>query len=207
MVGPNCRCPQTHKEDLLMNAALLVISSALATGGDITPAGAWGEGPIIVQAGGGCSGCGPTTASSCGCKPSLLDKIKAHLTPKPSCGCAPAPTCKTCEPACPRPNLLDKIKASCCKKPSCGCGPVASPCATIAPVAPVTPPTTIPPKDMPKLKEVHKSDAPKTSGNTGIAPIPSVPTVPPIAPNPAGLPTIPAAPISTGNAPNGPSPY
>jgi hypothetical protein len=189
-----------------VNASLLVISSALATGGDITPAGAWGDGPIVQAS--GCTSCGPTIAHSCGCsKPSLLDKIKAHLAPKPSCGCAPAPTCKTCEPACPRPNLLDKIKSWSCKKPSCGCGPVASPCATTTPVAPVTTPSTTPPKDMPKLKEVPKSDAPKTSGNTGIAPIPSVPNAPPIAPNQPGLPTIPAAPISTGSVPSGISPY
>ncbi len=188
-----------------MNAALLVISSALATGGDVTQAGAWGDGPIVVNSGGCCG----TVAPACGCsKPSLLDKIRAHLAPKPSCGCAPAPTCHTCEPACHRPNLLDKIKSWSFKKPSC-CGPVASPCCgtTIAPITPTTTPTTTPPKDMPKLKEVPKSDAPKTSGNTGIAPIPSVPSAPPIAPNKPGLPTIPAAPISTGNTPGIPSPY
>jgi hypothetical protein len=210
MFGPTAGAHKPTRRIFHVNAAILVISSALATGGDVTTAEAWGDGPTVVQAQ-GCSGCGPKVASPCGCsKPSLLDKIKAHLTPKPSCGCkpAPAPTCKTCETASYRPNLLDKIKSWSCKKPSCGCGPVASPCATPgAPVVPLTTPPTTPPKDMPKPKDVPKSDAPKTSGNTGSVPLPLIPLAPPIAPTPGGIPTIPAAPISTGTTPGGTSPY
>jgi hypothetical protein len=185
-----------------VNAALLVISSALATGGDVIPAGGLGDTPIIIQVQ-GCTNCGPIVASSCGCaKPSLLDKLKARFAPKPHCGCAPAPTCNSCEKV-HRPNLLDKIKSWSCKKPTCGCGPVVSPCVTPgAPVIVPGTPTTTPPKDMPKLKEV-----PKTSGNTGTLTIPSAPPALPIAPNPVGIPTVPAAPISTGTAPSGNSPY
>jgi hypothetical protein len=190
-----------------VNAALLVISSALATGGDVTPVRGWGESPTIVQAGGCCA---PAAAPSCGCaKATLLDKIKSHMAPKSHCGCEQAPTCDSCGSSSYRPNLLDKLKAGCCKKSSCECGPVASPCATpITPIAPVPPPTTLPPKDMPKLKEIPKTTTPpKTSGNSGLAPIPSVPSVPPIAPSPSGLPAIPSAPISSGTSSGGSSPY
>ncbi len=110
-----------------MNAAFLLMSSALAPGGDVTPAG-WGERPpAVVQAGGCCGSVGPTVASSpasqccdsCGSagKPKLLDRLKAKFATKSSgCGCAaaPAPTC--CAPA-PAP-LPAPVSTSCCD--SCG---------------------------------------------------------------------------------------
>ena len=184
-----------------MNAAIFVITSALATGGDVTPAGAWGDAPLIVQAS-GCSSCGPTVASSCGCgKASFLDKIKAKFAPKPHCGC---------EPACGHKiTLLDKVKArGGCKKSACECYS-ASPCATPgAPIVAPPAPTTIPPKEMPKLKEVPKSDAPKTSGGPGAISIPSAPAAPIVAPAPStAIPAIPAAPISGGSGSSGSSPY
>jgi hypothetical protein len=103
--------------------------------------------------------------------------------------------------------LLDKLKSWSCKKPACGCA-TESPCVT--PGAPVVaPPTsgTTPPKDMPKLKEVPKTDSTKTSSSTGSLSIPAVPSTPPLAPNPVGLPPIPATPISSGGSLSGYSPY
>jgi hypothetical protein len=174
-------------EELLVNAALIVLTSALA-GGDVTPAVSVGDAPAIVQT----SGC-----SSCGCeKASFLDKIKAKFAPKPHCGC---------DSGCghTKPSLFEKLKYRSHKSSSC-CeyGPVVSPCAT--PGAPVVPPATttpaVPPKEMPKLKEVPKAEAPKAPGATGTIAIPAAPITPPVAPTP-GLPSVPAAPITSGSSP------
>src|SRR5207244_3615742 len=110
------------KRITLVNAALLVMSSALAVGGDVVPAG-WGEPSpsAVIQAGGCCGKAAP--APSC-CDPcgsgraKLLDRLKAKFGAKSSC-CAPAcPAPPPCPAACPapaccekKPNLLDKIKS------------------------------------------------------------------------------------------------
>jgi hypothetical protein len=207
-VGPIAGAHKPTRRNSLVNAAILVISSALVTGGDVIPAGAWGDPPLPAMTQ-GCSNCG-TTPSPCGCqKATLLDKLKAFCAPKPSCGCAPAPTCGSCGSTCSRPNLLDKIKEhGLCKKPACGCAP--TPCATPgAPVVAPTAPTQSPPKDMPNLKDVPKtSDTPKTSTSSGSLSIPPIPPTPPLAPNPKplGIPAAPTSPISSGSN-SGSSPY
>ncbi|MFO0822076.1 MAG: hypothetical protein U0792_02980 [Gemmataceae bacterium] len=199
-----------------MNAAFLLLTSAVGAGGDVIPAG-WGERPPAIIQAGGCSACAPAPAcGTCGdpCKspcPSLLDKIKARLASKksccssaPSCCSAPAPTC--CPPA-PAPTcdcdpcakkkigLLDKIKARLASKKSCcasscdtGCGGCAAAPAVIVPANPTTP------KEMPKVDP--KAD-PKKAG--AAAPIP--------VPNPVSLPPLPVTPSSGVKVSGANSPY
>ena len=149
----------TNRRIVLVNAALLVMSSALASGGDVIPAG-WGErAPAAVQTGGCCAA---SPAPSC-CDPCatagrtrLLDRLRARFGSKSTSCCEPAPACPaaTC---CEKPSLLERIRSrlgsrkdSCCD-PTPGCC-AASPCGTapISPAAPATPVT--PPKEMPKPK-------------------------------------------------------
>lgn len=116
-----------------MNAAFLVLTSALAAGSDVTLIG-WGENaPAIVQAG-GCSSCG--AAPSC-CDPcassrvKLLDKIKARCAPKCKSSCAPA--CDPC--AAEKIGFLDKLKAHFASKKSC-CAPAPTCCPPAPACAP-----------------------------------------------------------------------
>jgi len=134
-----------------MNAALLVLSSALAAGGDVTPAG-WGEKPPVIVQAGGCSNCGPaaapayagpccesTMAAQAG-RVRLIDRLKGCFgnkssTTSMSSHCDP---CATAPVAAPRLGLFDKLKARLGGKSSssshayssaspctmCGCGPV-----------------------------------------------------------------------------------
>jgi hypothetical protein len=170
--GPSPEAP-LPKRTVLVNAALLVMSSALAAGGDVVPAG-WGErAPVVVQAGGCCAPApAPTCCDPCasGGRVKLLDRLRAKFGGKSSMCCDP------CANGSARPNLLDKIRAR-MSKHSCGCGEPqtccgASPCAT-GPAVPVTPVT--PPKEMPKPKDPKD---PKGSGASGVAPspLPAAPT-------------------------------
>lgn len=122
-----------------MNAALLVLTSALGAGGDVVPAG-WGETPPAIIQAGGC-GCA-TPAPSCDpcAKPKLLDKIKARLAPKCKSECdacaAPAPTCDPCAEK--KIGFFDKLKAHFAKKKECA--PACDACAAPAPAAPACAP-------------------------------------------------------------------
>lgn len=106
-----------------MNAALLLLTTALGAGGDVVPAG-WGERPLVVPAS-GCSNCaapvaapaaapatlGPTTCCD-PCvtaeRPRLLDRLRARLSglgsrfsarPAICNPCPPPPCCNPCPPA------------------------------------------------------------------------------------------------------------
>ena len=188
-----------------MNAAFLIMSSAALAGADPTPPPAAHHAPVVVSGTGGCSNCGtPAYTSDCGgCKPSILDRLKSRFGKKShDCGCAPAcAPAPVCAPApcnsCPtsvasRPNLFDKLKSRWgCKKhhgPSCDpCGATTvGGCASPLPAGavPVTPGTAIPPKEMPKPKDVKPVDPKPKGGNSTSAPVPfpAIPTV-----NGAGL--------------------
>jgi hypothetical protein len=193
-----------------MNAALLLMSTAMTPGGDVTQVG-WGEKPpMVTQAGGCCDPCA-TASSSRG---SLLDRVKGRFGGKATdsgCGCAPAPA-PTCAPtSSAQPNLLDAIKARCAARksgssaPCCASGPAPAEVAGCAaqlpagttPVAPT--PGTTPPKEMPKLKDPVKDPKPGSSGA-------AVQTLPPI-PEPVTLPPLPTTPSVAPKAANGNSPF
>ena len=118
----------------------------------------------------------------------------ARLHPGPGVRPAPCHSCPTS--VADRPNLFDKLKSRMgCKKkhgPCCDpCGATVGGCATPLPAgaAPVVPVTPVPPKDMPKPKDVKPVDPKPKGGNSSSipAPLPAAPTV-----NGAGL---------TGNSP------
>jgi hypothetical protein len=163
-----------------MNALLLVMSSTLASGGDVVPAG-WGEKayPQATHA---------TASDSC-CpsapRASLLDRLKNRFGLKSSCDCQPAPTpsCNTCGSSSRfyQPNLLDKIKSRWGSKNSCCCDPCAGATPTTTPPAGETKP-----KVDPKPKEGGKSAA-GTIQPQGISTLPLVPS-------PGNLPTLPTVP-------------
>ena len=189
-----------------MNAALLVMSSALAAGGDvgdIIQAG-WGENALPAQSC-GCDPCGKPA------KAGLLDTLKSKFGMKSSsCGCAPAPapSCGSCGSTShyTQPNLMDKLKSrwAAKKAPSCGCSSGCSPCTAPSPCATAPVPAVItpgnPPIDMPKPKDTttpKDTTKPKDTGNngrteprgnnTGLGSIPPVP----VAPEPVTLPPLP----------------
>ncbi|HSQ55697.1 MAG TPA: hypothetical protein VLM40_08120 [Gemmata sp.] len=180
-----------------MNAALLLMTSAMGAGGDVIPAG-WGEpSPAAVRAGGCCGAPAASCCDSCGCgRTKLLDRLRAkHARKSSSCcdSCAPAPchapvpapAPAACAPApcgsnacCSdyyRPNLLDKLrchraakKSSCCE-PACPCGPAAAPGTPAAP-----------PKEMPAPTPMGKGMSsidvlPRAVIPAPLAPVPSVP--------------------------------
>jgi hypothetical protein len=194
-----------------MNAALLIVSSALAVGGNVTQIG-WGEGSApIVQA--GCTSCAPAAPTCgdpcCSSRTKLLDKLRARLAPKcktscaPACepapACPPAPTCApACQDPCSKTNLLDKLRArlagrksSCCASACGGCS-AGTGCSSGAAAPPVTEGGT--PKEMPKTTPAK--DAPKTGGgNTSFAPPPA------LIPTPVAIPVAPAANTKPLNSP------
>ncbi|WP_439631869.1 hypothetical protein [Gemmata sp.] len=129
-----------------MNAALLVLTSALGAGGDVVPAG-WGEAPPAIIQAGGCACAAPApSCDPCASKPKLLDRIKARCAPKckaesaPACDAcaAPAPACDACSKE--KIGFFDKLKAHCAKKkesaPACdACAAPAPACDTCDPCA------------------------------------------------------------------------
>jgi hypothetical protein len=218
MTWHGCLCLRCEVKPV-MNAALLLMSSAMTPGGDVTQVG-WGERPpMVAQAGGCCDPCATASAP----KASLCDRLKARFGAKSTdagCGCAPAPapapSCSTCGSSA-QPNLLDSIRArlaarksgpcnSCCASepaPSGVAGCAAQLPTGATPVAPV--PGTTPPKEMPKLKDAVKEPAPIKDikpGDGGAA----APLLPPV-PDPVRLPLpLPSSPTagpksSTGNSP------
>jgi hypothetical protein len=158
-----------------VHAAILVMSSALAAGGEVVPAG-WGErapAPVAIPGGGCCAAPAAPAAACCDpCAPAgrvrLLDRLRARFARSSSC-------CDPCAGSSARPNLLEKIRArlgarkdSCCDAPASCCG--ASPCAP-APAAPVMPGGPVaPPKEMPSPKELPKELPKPPKGSSGLAP-------------------------------------
>ena len=146
-----------------MNAALLVVSSALSAGGDVVPAG-WGEraAPLVAQAG-GCDPCAPARRGK------LHDRLRSKFG-------APAPAC--CDPCANNPgppNLLDTIKARLAKggcAPAPGCA--ADPAAPAVPVAPATPP-----KEMPANPKGSAGTNDPPAGAVSPAPLTPLTPVPP----------------------------
>jgi len=151
-----------------VNAAILLMASAVTAGqppaAEAAPAPAP---PVVVAGSGGCSGgdCGPV---ACGCdvgckKVGLLDKIKSRLGGrKQHCGCDAAPACApapapACAPACddcgraPRVSILDRLKAKFGKRKGCDtCAPACDGCGAAPAAAPAAAPTTAPtPAPMP----------------------------------------------------------
>jgi len=175
-----------------VNAALLVMSSALAAGPDVIPAG-WGENalPSVVQAG-GCDACGGHSRGG------LLDTLKSKFGSKSSCGCAPAPA-PACNPCTSgghytQPNLLDKLKDrwAAKKAPPCPCTPACAPAASPAVTTPVAPSAdTTKPKDpgTPKGFDTLPKGGASRGGSAGLGSIPPVPA----APEPVTLPPLPGA--------------
>jgi hypothetical protein len=180
-----------------VNAAYLIMSSAVLVGADPAPPPPPPAAPVVVSTGAGCNNCGIPSCNpcnTCDSKPNLLDRLKAKFGRKHSCGCAPAcpqpcapactpapapcNTCNTCGSAPSRPNLLDKIKSWCGGRKK-KAGPCCDPCGAyhLSPVAPATPATPGTPQEMPKPKE---KEAPKTKEkglNSGIPnPLPVPPT-------------------------------
>lgn len=197
-----------------MNAALLVMSSALAAGADVgqVKQAGWGENalPGTVWGSCGCDTCGKPA------KAGLLDTLKNKFGGKSSsCGCAPAPApaCGSCG-SCgstghyTQPNLMDKLKSrwAAKKAPSCGCSSGCSTCAPASPCATGPVPAVVtpgnPPIEMPKPKDTttpKDTTKPKDLGNTGrteprggnTGPV-SIPAVPG-ASEPVTLPPLPGA--------------
>lgn len=186
-----------------MNATWLVMSSALAIGGDVTPAGHTQQ-PVTVIQGAGCSNCGPTVSPGCNAcdsgktRTGLLDRLRNRFRQSDECcsGPTPAPTCNPCAtPGYSQPNLLDRIKSRFGKK-VCGCntcgsspvggccpGTIVPPPCCATPVPPGTTPTPGTPGELPKVMEKSKdtkgSDV-KPANPTGadpkpVAPSPTVP--------------------------------
>jgi hypothetical protein len=153
-----------------VNTALLVLSSALASGGDVVPAG-WGErAPVVVQAG-GCDPCAPAGREK------LLDRMKSKFgAHAPAC-------CDPCANSYAPPNLLDTIKGRMAKggfaasASGCGAGPSAPAAVAVTPGAA--------PKEMPRdLKGSGNSNAPPA----GVAsPVPLAPLTP-LPPGPVSEP-------------------
>jgi hypothetical protein len=181
-----------------VNAAFLVMSSALASGGDVVPAG-WGERPLPVVQAGGCCTPGPTVPPPSGCcdagRTKLLDRLKSKFGAKQGSDC-----CDPCPP--PKyyqPNLLDKMKDRWGAKKSCGCtdacpAPACGPACGPTPV----PVPNDPPNDVPKdMKPKPEPEPVKKGGNGG----------PAVAPSPVPLPPLPAAPLSAPKLSGTTSPY
>lgn len=184
-----------------MNAAILVMSSALASGGDVVPAG-WGERALPAAHAGGCCAPAPTVPAPCDpcCdsgRTKLLDRLKSKLVGKKGSDCCAAPA-----PAYYQPNLLDKMKQRWGSKNACECPapcppPACGPaCAPAAVPVPHDPPKDVP-KDMKDAKPKPDPEPAKKGGNAGAA----------VAPSPVPLPPLPAAPLSGPRLSGTASPY
>jgi hypothetical protein len=141
-----------------VNAALLVVSSALSAGGDVIPAG-WGEraAPLVAQAG----GCDPCASAGRG---KLHDRLRSKFgSHGPAC-------CDPCANNPGPPNLLDTIRARMAK----GCCPPASDCGPV-PAGPAAAPVT-PPKELPGNPKGSATSSGPPSG--AASPAPLAPTTP-----------------------------
>lgn len=173
-----------------MNATLLMLTTTLAAGGDVIPAG-WGQGPVaeVKPAATPCSNCDPL--GPCFSRGGLIDRLKSKFGVKSSdCGCAPAP-CDPCASASRyyQPNLVDKLKERWGSKKTPNCTtPCPSPCGPT--VAPGTVVPSNPPAELPKSKDPVKpkdpspqpkgSDKSSSSGIPPVRPIPDGITLPPL---------------------------
>jgi hypothetical protein len=214
--GPAVPAPHPRpakRRTVLVNAALLLMSSTFLVGADPAPAPA--AAPAVATAGCG-TGCGEASCGDACCeRAGLLDRIRARIgsrrcksddccAPAPTCCapapapkpcCAPAPSCDTCDPCASRPNLLDRLRAHFGKRRS-DCCDSCSTCDTgCAPAAPHAAPSTPAPSDVPK-------PMPKTSGTSTEAITPVVP-----APGAVVAPPLPLAPASAPNLNGTTSPY
>jgi hypothetical protein len=163
-----------------VNAALMLMSSALGAGGDVTPAG-WGEtaAPAVVRtAGCGCDPYGPFFLEG-----GIYSRLKAKFGGKHTDGCCPpGPGCHPCATTTRyyQPNLLDKLRAK--KAAACPCPP---PCAPVGPPVATSPPTqpTDPAKSGDEVQPKSSDKLPETEpkgGNVGSAPVrlPPLPSTP-----------------------------
>lgn len=204
-----------------MNAALLMMTSTLMTGADVSAAPPAAPAPVAAPAGPGCGsgGCGPVAdgcCDSCGGKAGLFDRLKGRMgcrhrksqdccaAPAPATCCAPtapacAPVCDTC--AAPRPNLCDRLKGRFGRhKGGDCCAPACDGCAAPA-VGPVavppggTMPAPVTPSPMPKPMTPSKTSA-------GAAPPIAIPT-----PGAVVVPPLPVTPVSGPKLTGTTSPY
>src|SRR5262245_21729813 len=113
-------CQRDPEEELLVNAAYLLLTSAWMAGADPAPAAPAAAAPV-VSTGSCCGGCSTSCGNDC-CRPSLFDRLRSWGRRNNCCdsGCN---RCNTCNTGCHTHH-----HASCCTPAPTCCAPVQSCC-------------------------------------------------------------------------------